>query len=222
MRTFDEILEISGNRHGGVQAVVAQLTPPKSPAELAQIGDDRWLSQMTKAVFQAGFSWKVIEAKWPGFETAFKGFDPGACAMMDDAWFDSLLTDTAIVRNGTKIRTVQENAVFLLDLARGHGSAARCFADWPSEDYIGLLALIKKEGSRLGGTSGQYMLRMMGKESFILSRDVVARLIAEGVIDKPPTSKKALVAVQEAFNGWKAESGRSLTEISRVLAMSCG
>ena len=30
---------------------------------------------MTRAIFQSGFSWKVIEAKWPGFEEAFDGFD---------------------------------------------------------------------------------------------------------------------------------------------------
>ncbi|MEM9715321.1 MAG: hypothetical protein AAF826_02270 [Pseudomonadota bacterium] len=60
----------------------------------------------------------------------------------------------------------------------------------------------------------------MGRDSFILSRDVIARLIAEGVIDKAPTSKKTMSAVQTAFNTWRDQSGRSLTEISRVLAMS--
>ena len=49
---------------------------------------------------------------------------------------------------------------------------------------------------------------------------MVDRLIAEGVVDKPPTSKKALADVQAAFNTWMQQSGRSLTEISRVLAMS--
>jgi len=48
----------------------------------------------------------------------------------------------------------------------------------------------------------------------------VARLIAEGVIDKNPTSKTAMKQVQAAFNVWQDESGRSLTEISRVLALS--
>jgi hypothetical protein len=40
------------------------------------------------------------------------------------------------------------------------------------------------------------------------------------VVDKPPTSKKALAAVQAAFNAWAEESGRDLSQISRVLAMS--
>ena len=177
---------------------------------------------MARSVFQAGFSWKVIEAKWPGFEEAFKGFDVGACAMMSEDWFDELLQDTRIVRNGKKIRTVQQNAVFVQEAVAEAGSFGRKVGDWPAEDYAGLLRWIGKEGSHLGGTSAQYFLRMMGKESYILSRDVVARLVAEGVIDKPPTSQKAMRAVQEAFNGWAEESGQPLTVISRVLAQSIG
>ncbi|CAN0123282.1 unnamed protein product, partial [Chrysoparadoxa australica] len=92
--------------------------------------------------------------------------------------------------------------------------------DWPAEDFAGLLEWLKKNGSRLGGATGAYALRYLGKESYVLSPSVVARLEAEGVIDKEPTSKKAMAAVQAAFNAWKAESGESLTVISRVLAQS--
>lgn len=222
MRRFDEIFAIAADRHGGPQALAAQLEPPLSAGELKEIPDDRWLSTMTRQVFSAGFNWKVIENKWSGFETAFKGFDVGRCAFMDDEWFDSLLTDRRIVRHGTKIRSVPDNAALLLTLAKQHGSAAQAFADWPSEDYVGLLAMLKKEGARLGGTTAQYFLRFMGKDSFILSKDVVGRLVAEGVVDKAPTSKKAMAATQDAFNTWQTQSGRSLTEISRVLAMSTG
>ena len=80
MRSFDEIFEIAANRHGGPDALKAKLSTPKSPAELAAMPDDRWLSTITKCVFQAGFNWKVIENKWDGFETAFGGFDVGRCA----------------------------------------------------------------------------------------------------------------------------------------------
>ena len=97
MRSFEEILEIAAERKGGRAAVLGAVDPPLSADDLAEIPDDRWLSRMTRAVFQAGFSWKVIEAKWPGFEEAFRGFDVGACAMMSDDWFDELLKDTRIV-----------------------------------------------------------------------------------------------------------------------------
>jgi len=42
------------------------------------------------------------------------------------------------------------------------------------------------------------------------------------VVDKAPTSQKALRAVQAAFSAWQAETGRSYTELSRILAYSIG
>jgi hypothetical protein len=66
------------------------------------------------------------------------------------------------------------------------------------------------------------LFRHMGKASFITSRDVTAALIGAGVIDKPPTGRKDLQAVQDAFNAWARETGRDLTSMSRVLAMSTG
>ncbi len=219
MHHFDEIYSIAAQRHGGPDALEQNLGKPKTLAELASMPEDRWLSIITKCIFQAGFNWKVIENKWEGFETAFDGFDVGRCAFMDDEKFDSLLQDTRIVRNGTKIATVRDNAAFLLEL-RTEGGAGQVLGGWPSRDFVGLLAMLGKRGSRLGGASAQYAMRFAGRDSFILSRDVTARLIAEGVVDKAPTSKKAMAAVQSAFNTWMEQSGRSLTEISRVLAMS--
>ncbi len=219
MRSFEEIYEIAAARHGGPDTMESKLSKPKTPAELEMMPEDRWLSIITKSVFQAGFNWKVIENKWDGFEDAFDGFDIGRCAFMDDEKFDALLQDKRIVRNGTKIATVRDNAAFLLEL-RQEGGVGKILGGWPSSDYIGLLAMLGKRGARLGGASAQYAMRFAGRDSFILSQDVTARLIAEGVIDKPATSKRSLSAVQQAFNTWMEQSERSLTEISRVVAMS--
>ncbi len=219
MRSFDEIFAISADRHGGPEALEALL----SETSYAQhTTDDRWLATLTQAVFSAGFNWKVIRTKWPGFEAAFWGFDVGRCAMMSDEDLDTLISDTRIVRHGAKIQSVRDNAVMLQELAATHGSASKAIADWPSSDFIGLLDYLKKNGNRLGGNSAQYALRFGGRDAFILSRDVVGRLIAEGVIDKAPTSRKAMAAVQDAFNIWSQQSGRGLTAISRVLALSTG
>jgi 3-methyladenine DNA glycosylase Tag len=62
----------------------------------------------------------------------------------------------------------------------------------------------------------------MGKDSFILSRDVVTALRREGIFTGSPTSKSSLVAIQAAFNEWVADGGRSLTRVSRVLAFTVG
>ena len=220
MRPFAELCRIAAERKGGKDALEALLPVPKSVAELAAIGDDRWLSAMTRRVFQAGFNWTVIDNKWPGFEAAFHGFDVNRCAMMSDADLDRLLKDTSIVRNAQKILSVRDNAIFLKDWALERGSAARAIAEWPSETFVDLLELLKKRGSRLGGATAQYLLRGMGKDAFLITPDVTAALIREKVVTKAPTSKSDLRKVQDAFNRWAADSGRPLGHISRVLAFT--
>lgn len=225
MKSFEDIEALAIEKKGGadqLSALMAEHNGPKTPVELETIGDDRWLSMFTKTIFQAGFSWKVIEKKWPGFEEAFEGFDTARLAFLPDEAFEALLNNKAIVRNAMKIKSVQANAIFLRDLAEAHGSASKFFALYPVEDQIGLMDVLKKRGSRLGGNSGQYALRFMGKETFILSRDVVNALIRENVIGNESMSKKNLTAIQEAFNNWRSTSGRSLNEISRILAFSVG
>jgi 3-methyladenine DNA glycosylase Tag len=223
MKTFSDLWTEAAARKGEaeLETRVAEFRA-KTPAELAAIPDDRWLAQMSKCVFQAGFSWKVIDNKWPGFETAFHGFGPAPNAVMSDEAFDAHLRDTGIVRNAQKILSVRDNAGFLVELAGEHGSAAAFFAGWPDEDFVGLLEVMKKRAARLSGETAMRFFRFMGKASFITTRDVSAALIGAGVIDKPPSGKRDLQAVQDAFNAWAKESGRDLTAMSRVLAMSTG
>jgi 3-methyladenine DNA glycosylase Tag len=220
MRDFDEIFAIAAGHKGGNAALEALLTKPLSAAALAETSGGRWLSAMARCVFQAGFNWKVIEAKWDGFETAFEGFDPARVAHFHDDDLDRLLRDTRIVRNGAKIASVIENARFVCDLERDHGSAGAFFAGWPNQDYVGLLDLLKLRGARLGGVTGQRALRRMARDGFVLSPDVCARLKAEGIVDFPPGSKRDMRRVQTAFNIWLEQSGRGLTEISQILAFS--
>jgi 3-methyladenine DNA glycosylase Tag len=222
MRRFAEIFAQAAERKGGVAALeqILAATGSRSVGEIAAIPDDRILAEMTRRIFYAGFSSKVIDDKWEAFETGFDKFDPNACAFMTEEHFDTLMQDRGIVRNGAKVRSVQINAQFLLDLKAKHGSAARFFADWPDSDYVGLLDVLKKRGSHLGGDAAARFLRAIGKPAFIASPDMVAALIREGVIERPPGGKRDLAVVQGAFNQWSSESGRDLTAISRVLAMS--
>ena len=222
MQDFDTIYRIAAGRKGGARTFEQTLSMPKDVQTLAAIPDDRWLSTMSKCIFQSGFNWKVVDKKWPAFEAAFDGFDIGRAGFMTDEEIGNHLSDTRLIRHAKKMLSIRDNARFLADLAEEHGTAAQFFAEWPAQDYVGLLALLKQKASRLGGNTGTYFLRFMGVDSFILSRDVVAALIREGVVDKAPSSKRDQQRVQEAFNAWSAESGRPLTQISRVLACSVG
>lgn len=217
METFKQIYARAVARKGK-KALEARFPVTRSETELAATEDHRWVSAMARALFEAGFSWKVIESKWDGFEAAFSGFEPRALLALSHEQLDGLSRDPRIVRNASKIRAVLDNAGFVADVAAEYGSFGRFVAAWPSSDITGLWALLKERGSRLGGDTGPRVLRKMGKDTFVLSNDVVTALIGLGVVQKKPTSKADLAAVQAAFDAWRAESGRDLAAISLTLA----
>jgi 3-methyladenine DNA glycosylase Tag len=221
MKDFEEIYERAAERKGGEEALKALLPDTiVETAVLKKLPEDRYLSAMSKAIFKAGFVWRVVDNKWPGFEDAFWQFNPWRCAYMSPEEHEAILANAAIIRNDQKIQTVPVNALMILDVVEQYGSFGEFIANWSSEDYIGLLAYLKQHGSRLGGMTCQYFLRSVGKDGFILGRDGIAALIDAGVIDKNPTSKSALKKVQDAYNQWQQGSGFNLAQISRVLALS--
>jgi len=222
MKPFDAIYERAVKRKGGEEALTALLpTGIVDASDLAKTPNDRFLSAMTEGVFKAGFSWKVVESKWSGFEAAFFGFNVNQCAYLTPEEFEVIAKNPAIIRNRSKIKSVPENAQMIIAAAQQYdGAFGRFVAEWPQDDYIGLLEYLKKQGSRLGGNTGPYFLRQMGKDGFILGRDGVAALIDANVIEKPPTSKGAMKQVQQAFNQWHEETGYNFAQLSRILALS--
>jgi len=222
LRKFSEIVALAGTHHGGPRGIKVKLAEPGETHGNLDQGDDRFLAGMTHAIFSSGFSWTVVEQKWPGFEKAFLRFNPRRVALFSDDDLARLLSDKGVIRNGAKLRSTIENARFVIETAKEHGSFGKFLKQWPTSDQIGLMEHFKKRASRLGGATAMYFLRFNGWDSFILSKDVIRALIREGVIDKPATSKKALRAVQDAFNTWTKESGRPQREVSRILSWSVG
>jgi 3-methyladenine DNA glycosylase Tag len=222
LRKFSEI-EALAEKHHGKGGLKARLAGHRDDgAEGLEQSDDRLLAGMTKAVFSAGFSWEVIEKKWPGFEDAFEGFDPHRVAFYEDDEIERLLKDDRIVRNGAKIRATIANARFVVETAKAHGSFGAFLRDWPATDQVGLMEHFKKHAAHFGGSAAMYFLRFNGWDAFILSAHVVKALIREGVVDKAPSSKAEMKAVQAAFNAWTKESNRPQREVSRILSYSVG
>jgi 3-methyladenine DNA glycosylase Tag len=220
--SFKAIRARAEKRKGGAKAL-EKLLPAPNGKTLAKLKDDRVLAEMTKRVFCAGFAWSVIEAKWPGFEQAFLGFQPDKLAFEPDEFWEALTSDARIVRNGAKIMSVRDNARFVQEIAREHGSFGKFLAKWPSSDEVGLLDLLVKRGSRLGGNTGQMLLRFLGWDGFVTSKDVVACLRDAGLdIAEEVKSKGDLAKVQAQFNAWAKETGLAYVQISRICAMSIG
>lgn len=203
------------------EAMEAFLPKALTPEELKQKGDDRYLSAMSRRVFQAGMKHSVVNAKWPAFEEAFKGFKPEAMVLLSPEQIDEYMNNERIIRHRTKLQAIPQNARFILDIREELGCGFGEFiARWPSADIIGLWRFLARRGARLGGRSAAAFLRLAGKDTFLLTSDVVARLKAGGIIDHEPTSQRDRQIVQDAFNELQQSSGRPLCQLSAMLSLS--
>jgi 3-methyladenine DNA glycosylase Tag len=214
---FAPILDAARARHGP-EALEARLTTPRSAAELAAVGDDRYLSQMSLRIFRAGLRHSVVDAKWPAFEKVFFGFDPHRIRAMPDEALEALLGDARLIRHWGKLKSVRDNAAAMLAVSDEHGGFGAWLAAWPVAEIVGLWDELAKRFSQMGGNSGAMFLRMVGKDTFILTHSVAAAVQRWGVVAAPPKSRGDRIRVQEAFNAWAGETGRPLCQLSLILA----
>jgi len=117
-------------------------------------GDDNgYLELMTKAIFQAGFSWQVVNDKWPDFVQAFDGFEVDRVAAYGPEDVDRLLANPGIVRNGRKIEATIANASQLQGIRREFGSFARYLRSLDDLPYRERQGILSKQFKNLGRTS---------------------------------------------------------------------
>ena len=215
---YQWLYEYALRRKGSIQELEASLPQPLDAATLEARPDDRYLSLMTQRIFRAGLRHAMVDARWPAFEEAFWGFDPEKMVLLSAEHIEKHMQNKALIRHLGKLRSIPHNAQLILDIRKEHGSFGRFLAQWPSSDIVGLWFVLRKRGQQLGGYSTPGFLRMAGKDTFLITTDVVAALIAHGVIDRNPTSQGALRDVQAAFNHLQKQSGRPLCQLSAMLA----
>ena len=222
LENFEQIYQRASERKGGTEGLEALLSVPKDSKAIEQTGDARFLAEFTMKVFQSGFVWRVVRNKWPNFERLFFNFDIDKILMMPDEMFEQRAQDPDIIRNFNKVKTIRENALMIDAVRREHGSFSKFVAEWPGDDIIGLWAYLKRCGARLGGNTGPYALRALGKDTFLLSKDVVGYFAQRNIISGGVTSKRSLNAIQQSFNQLQQQSGRSHQQLSQIIAFSVG
>ena len=220
MKPFDAIHAKAQSRAGGAKALEARLPRPKSAKALRAMGDDRLLSLMTLRVFRAGLRHGMVDARWPAFEEVFMGFQPRRVRAMPDEALEALMADRRLIRHWGKIKATRANAAAMCELAEAAAGMGAYLADWPGGRIVELWEDLARRFSQLGGNSGPYFLRMAGKDTFLLTPDVVRALNRWGVIEGQPKGKAARRRVQEVFNGWAEAAGRPLSQLSMMLALS--
>ncbi|WP_394147983.1 DNA-3-methyladenine glycosylase I [Shewanella atlantica] len=222
LESFSSIYQRACERKGGSAGLESLLSASLSTDEISQYRDAELLSEMSKKVFQSGFVWRIVENKWPAYEAAFFNFEPHKVLMLSPEQLQQRASDPELIRHMNKTMAIYDNALMTHDIAKEHGSLAEYIAKWPGEEITTLWSVLKRRGTRLGGNTGPYFLRAIGKDTFLLTGDVQGYLKTHKLIDFGFGSKSGLNQVQAVFNHWQQESGRSLADISKILACSVG
>jgi len=132
-----------------------------TPERIDPRGPADYLAVMSRAIFQAGLSWKLIASKWDSYLRLFDGFDPVLVAAYGDGDVERIMNDGGVVRTRKKIVGTIQNARTLLALEREYGdvrSYLRSFAN-----YAELSADMRKRFAFLGELSVYYFLFRVGE-----------------------------------------------------------
>jgi DNA-3-methyladenine glycosylase I len=120
---------------------------------------------MTRVIFLAGLSWKMIGEKWPNFKKAFNNFSVAEVAKFDEDDVKQLLSNTGIVRNRAKIIATINNAKQLQNIKKEYGSF-QSYLDRldKSNNYASVIKELGKKFSRLGPSSARIFLYSVGEK----------------------------------------------------------
>ena len=138
--------------------VIFEIPPRKTPKT-----DSEYLEQMTKAIFQAGFSWSVIRNKWINFRKAFDEFDIEKVANYGLKDLERLINNRNIVRNRQKIGATVENARLMKKLIEQHGSF-KIYLDSLEGDYYRKAEELTHQFGNLGRTGVFVFLYCVNEE----------------------------------------------------------
>jgi DNA-3-methyladenine glycosylase I len=134
-------------------------TPPE---QIKPTSLDDYLEVMSKAVFQSGMSWKVVEAKWETTREAFDNFDVIKVAAYNEKDLDDLAQDTRVIRNYRKLAAIVTNAQQMVALEGEYGSFQKYLRS--HGDFDATLTSIRKDFKFMGPTGIYYFLWVVGEE----------------------------------------------------------
>jgi 3-methyladenine DNA glycosylase Tag len=133
--------------------VVPEVVEPKSLNDYFEV--------MTRAVFQAGVTWKQIAEKWDAYRDAFAGFDPNAVARYDDVDVSRVLETPGILRMPRKVHATIKNAGVLVRTDAEFGGFASYLRGFDA--YDALAKDFKKRFAFMGDMNVWYFLFRIGE-----------------------------------------------------------
>ncbi|MGD2159123.1 MAG: DNA-3-methyladenine glycosylase I [Anaerolineales bacterium] len=138
------------------------MSPNVPPEKIEPKSLDDYLEVMSKAVFQSGMSWRVVESKWPETQEAFQDFDVQKVADFTEFELEQLAQDKRVIRNRRKLAAIVNNAQRMIELDQEHGSFQNYLRS--QGDFDATLAAIRKDFKFMGPTGIYFFLWVVGEE----------------------------------------------------------
>lgn len=137
--------------------MMAGYKQPAPPKDLSG-----YLEALARVMFQAGISWRVVEAKWPGIREAFHGFEVARVAKLRETDIDRLMGDTRVIRNRRKLEAIRDNAREMLRLDGEYKGFKRYLDSLP--DFEETKKELHKHFAFLGDSGTWYFLWSVGRK----------------------------------------------------------
>lgn len=134
----------------------------QAPTRIKPEGLRDYLEVMSKAVFQAGMSWKVVDTKWPGIKEAFHDFDVEFVAAMGEGQLDQLTNDARVIRNRRKLEAIVHNAQRVIELDKEFGGFQKYLSS--HDDFPAAVKDLRKNFKFLGEMGTYFFLLVVGEE----------------------------------------------------------
>jgi DNA-3-methyladenine glycosylase I len=136
-----------------VAETIPEVIVPASSADYFEV--------MTRAVFQAGVSWKQVAAHWDAYRSAFAEFDPAIVSAYDDLEVERVLATPGVLRMPRKIRATIVNANVLCELVPEFGRIPTYLRSFDS--YDALAKDLKRRFTLMGDMNVWYFLFRTGE-----------------------------------------------------------
>lgn len=125
--------------------------------------EEEYFAHIVRSTFVVGFSRKVIDSKWKGFEEVFDKFNYKSVAMWGADEIQEASESTKIIRNFKKINATVENARQFEKLLKEFGSMHSYIRSLDGLDHDVRLKKIADNFNFFGPTAANIFLYLSGE-----------------------------------------------------------
>ena len=120
---------------------------------------------MSKAVFNAGFSYQVVNNKWEDIKEVFYDFEPKIISNWTVDEISKALNSPKIIRNSRKITIIVSNANVFLDLLNKYKTFENYLKSFRDKPYEEKQKILSKQFKWLGPTGAHFFLWSIGEDA---------------------------------------------------------